>query len=105
MPNVNRTDYPYHSHYRVARRLQWHRGRTVLWHRILWRRWPRTHFRHPADLSPPPTGLTPHFSPFSSFPDVQLHIGDAPLGADPDTHGRGYGFRVRSFHSRPGMTG
>src|SRR5205814_112589 len=37
MPNVNRTDYPDHSHYRFARRLQWHRGRTVLWHRIAFR--------------------------------------------------------------------
>jgi hypothetical protein len=41
-----------------------------------------------------------------SFPDVQLHIGDAPLGAGPEsiTPDCGYGFRARSFHSRPGMT-
>src|SRR5437867_8286184 len=57
MPNVNRTDYPDHSHYRFARRLQWHRGRTVLWHRILWRRWPRAHHRHLADPAPARTDL------------------------------------------------
>jgi hypothetical protein len=42
----------------------------------------------------------------SSFPDVQLHIVDAPLGAGPEsiTPNRGYGFRARSLRSRPGMT-
>src|SRR5205814_1503158 len=51
-------DYSYHSHYRFARRLQWHRGRTVLWHRILWRRWPRAHHRHLADPAPARTDLS-----------------------------------------------
>jgi hypothetical protein len=50
----------------------------------------------------------------SSFPDVQLHIVDAPLGAGPEsiTPIRGYGFSdvqlhiiARSPRSRPGMTG
>src|SRR5258708_26781100 len=49
----------------------------------------------------------------SSFPDVQLHIGDAPsvgncrpeaTGPEIHTPDRGYGFRARSFHSRPGIT-
>src|SRR6266702_3544903 len=57
MPNVNRNDHTDHSHYRFARRLQWHRGRTVLWHRILWRRRPRAHHRHPADPAPARTDL------------------------------------------------
>src|SRR5258708_35259050 len=30
-------DYPDHSHYRFARRVLWHRRRTVLRHRLLWR--------------------------------------------------------------------
>src|SRR5258708_15431798 len=33
-------DYPDHSHYRFARRVLWHRRRTVLRHRLLWRRSP-----------------------------------------------------------------
>src|SRR6266481_6104441 len=57
MLHVYRNYHPDHSHYRVARRLQWHRGRTVLWHRILWRRWPRAHHRHPADPAPARTDL------------------------------------------------
>src|SRR5207247_11087449 len=57
MPNVNRNDHTDYSHYRFARRLQWHRGRTVLWHLILWRRRPRAHHRHPADPAPARTDL------------------------------------------------
>jgi hypothetical protein len=34
----------------------------------------------------------------SSFPDVQLHIVDAPLGAGPETHNRGYGFSDVQLH-------
>src|SRR6266404_208969 len=46
---VNRDDYPYHSRYRLARRLQRRRRRTVLRHRLLWRRRPRPGHRHPAN--------------------------------------------------------
>src|ERR1700737_2274078 len=42
-------DYPDHSHYRFARRVLWHRRRTVLRHRLLWRWRPRPHRRYPAD--------------------------------------------------------
>jgi hypothetical protein len=41
----------------------------------------------------------------SSFPDVQLHIVDAPPGADPESiFAMTVGFRARWFHSRPGTT-
>src|ERR1700726_1447148 len=39
--DVNWNDYSYYSRYCIARRLQRHRRRTVLRHRILWRRRPR----------------------------------------------------------------
>src|SRR5689334_9035681 len=42
-------DYPDYSHYRFARRLFRHWRRTVLWHRLLRRRWTRARHRHPAD--------------------------------------------------------
>src|ERR1700676_2587764 len=46
---VTRNDYPDYCRYGFARRLQRHWRRTVLWHRILWRRRPRPHRRHPVD--------------------------------------------------------
>src|SRR5258705_403664 len=47
--HVNRNDHSHYSHYRSARRFQRHRGRTVLRHRLLWRRRPWFDRRDPAD--------------------------------------------------------
>src|SRR2546421_2830257 len=49
MLNVYWNHYLDHSHYRFARRLQRHRRRPVLRHRILWRRRPRPGYRYSAD--------------------------------------------------------
>src|SRR5882724_933539 len=47
--HVTRNYHPDHSRYRVARGLQQHWRRTVLRHRLLWRRRPWPPRRHPAD--------------------------------------------------------
>src|SRR5712664_4678429 len=47
--HVTRNYHPDHSRYRVARGLQRHRRRSVLRHRLLWRRRTRPHRRHPDD--------------------------------------------------------
>src|ERR1700692_206071 len=49
--DVNWNDYPYYSCHCIARRLQRHRRRTVLRHRILRRRRTRPCGRDPADLA------------------------------------------------------
>src|SRR5665213_1085838 len=48
-PNVYRNNHPDHSRDRLARRLQRHRRRPVLWHRLLWRRRPRACYRDSRD--------------------------------------------------------
>src|SRR5262249_19523157 len=47
--NVYRHDHPDYSDYRFARRFQRHRRRTVLRHRLLWRRGTRVDHRYSAD--------------------------------------------------------
>jgi hypothetical protein len=49
MLHVNRNYHPDHPYYRFARWLQRRRRRSILRHRILWRRRPRPHYRDPLD--------------------------------------------------------
>src|SRR5258708_40361359 len=59
MLHVYRNYHPDHSRYRVARGLQRHRRRTVLRHRLLWRRRPWPHRCHPADSTTARKALVP----------------------------------------------
>src|ERR1700737_236563 len=68
MLNVYWNDYPDHSRDRLAGRLQRHRRRTVLWHRLLRRRRPRPsgcHFADPAIAWKDLTFRSPSYGPSS----------------------------------------
>src|SRR5258708_40317755 len=66
--NVYWNDHSYYSRYRITWRLQRHRRRPVLWHRILWRRRPWPHRRDLADPAIAREALIP-------TPEVLRHSG------------------------------
>src|SRR5258708_20347149 len=84
--NVYWNDHSYYSRYRITWRLQRHRRRPVLWHRILWRRRPWPHRPGLADpaiarkalsFKPPQNRSSRMFSPAFFF--LPLSFSSPPL--------------------------